>query len=69
MLPQGLMETTGSSRQSEPPEHTCFVYGSLYGDGAQLGGGHRRQAAPEGAHRSADRTNDDDILQPAGTVL
>lgn len=44
--------------------HTSFVYGSLNGNGAELGGWYCRQAAFEGAHWSADCADDDDFLKP-----
>ena len=45
-------------------EHcTCFIDGSSDCDGAQFGGWHRRQAASEGAHGGADRTDDNNFLK------
>lgn len=50
--------------QRQPSEHTCFVYGSFNGNGAQLGGWYCRQAAFEGAHWGADCADNDDFLKP-----
>lgn len=48
-----------------PSDHTCFVYGSLNGNGAQLCGWNFRQAPFEGAHWGADSTDDDHFLKQA----
>lgn len=42
---------------------TCSFYGSLDGDGAQLGGRNCSQAAFERAHRGSDRADDNDLLR------
>ena len=48
---------------------TCFIDGSSDCDGAQFGGWHCRQAASEGAHGGADRTDDNNLLKAAGKHL
>lgn len=42
--------------------HTCFVHGTFDGDGAQFGGWHCCQTPFERSHRSADSTDNDDLL-------